>query len=310
MILLMPGNWKPSAAHLDALGGMVGRARVVHAVQEQDALDAMADAEIVVGHRFLRQALPFAERLAWVQSSAAGVDHLPIEQLRQRRVLLTRNPVNSEAIALHVLALMLALVRRLPEAFESQRQSRWAAPFAMRELPRQVLVLGLGGIGQALGVRLRALGIRVLGCARANSDEQRRACDEFVPAAAWREVLGRVDAVVFALPLTDETRGMLGATEIDCLPSGALVINVARAGLLDMAALRAALRSGKLGGAALDVLDPVPEPGDPLWHEPGLIVTPKVAAYHPGMQRDFERFVELQMMKYLRGEPLDAVVRL
>jgi phosphoglycerate dehydrogenase-like enzyme len=180
----------------------------------------------------------------------------------------------------------------------------------MRDLPRQVLVLGLGAIGKALAARLRALGIRVLGCARTDSADRRSACDELVPAAQWRDVLGRVDAVVLALPLSDDTRGMFGAAELNRLPDGALIVNVARAGLLDLDALRAALRSGKIAAAAVDLLDPIPAPGDSLWQEPGLIVTPKVAAYHPAMQRDFERFVEMQLSRYLQGEPLHAVVPL
>lgn len=308
MILLMPGNWQPSPEHLQRLEARVGAGRVVVAEDDAGAIRAAAAAEVIVGHRYLRQVLPHARRLVWVQTSAAGVDQLPLADLAARGVVLTRNPLNSDSIAVHALALLLALVRRLPEALEAQREGRWAAPFAMRSLPRRVLLMGLGAIGQALAPRLRGLGIQVVGCSRQGAPGQRAVCDAFVPAEAWRDVLPSCDGLILALPLVPQTVGMVDAQALAGLAPGALVINVARAGLIDTPALLAALRSGQIGGAALDVLDPVPPPGDGLWHTPGLIVTPKVAAWHPDMQRNFETFTEQQVARHLEGLPLEARV--
>lgn len=307
-ILLMTGNWSPSLAHRARLEQLAGVGRVVVAGDEAEALRAAETVEVIIGHRYLRQVLAHAPRLAWVQTSAAGVDQLPVAELARRGVVLTRNPLNSEAIAVHVLALLLALVRRLPETLDAQRQGRWAPPPVMRALPRQVLLMGVGAIGQALAPRLRGLGIRVLGCARRGTPAQRALCDEFVPAAEWRDALPACDGLILALPLDSQTAGMVDAAVLDRLAPGALLINVARAGLIDPPALLAALERGQLGGAALDVLDPVPPPDASLWRTPGLIITPKVAAYHPSMQRDFEAFTERQLSAYLRGLPLEASV--
>lgn len=307
-ILLMTGNWSPSPAHRLRLEQLAGVGRVVVAGDEAEALRAAETAEVIIGHRYLRQALTHAPRLAWVQTSAAGVDQLPVAELARRGVVLTRNPLNSEAIAVHVLALLLALVRRLPETLDAQREGRWASPPAMRALPRQVLLMGLGAIGQALAPLLRGLGIRVLGCARRGTPTQRALCDGFVPAADWRDALPDCDGLILAMPLERSSVGLVDAAVLERMPPGALLINVARAGLVDLPALLAALGSGRLGGAALDLVDPVPAPDATLWRTPGLIITPKVAAYHPAMQRDFEAFTERQLQAYLQGLPLEAVV--
>ncbi|KAB2970741.1 NAD(P)-dependent oxidoreductase [Zoogloea sp.] len=308
MILLMTGNWSPSPEHLRRLEALAGPGRVVVAGDEAGAVRAAGGAEVVVGHRYLRQVLAHAPRLAWVQTSAAGVDQLPVAELARRGVVLTRNPLNAEAIALHALSLLLALVRRLPESLEAQRQGRWGAPPAMRALPRQVLLMGLGAIGQALAPRLRGLGIRVVGCARQGTPAQRALCDGFVAAPDWRDALPASEGLILAMPLDGQSAGMVDADALARLAPGALLINVARAGLVHPPALLEALESGRLGGAALDVLDPVPPPEAPLWRTPGLLITPKVAAYHPDMQRDFEAFTERQLSRYLQGMPLEAVV--
>lgn len=308
MILLMPGNWQPSPAHVQRLEALAGAGRVVQASSEAEALGAAGSAEIIVGHRYLRQVLPHAPHLAWVQTTAAGIDQLPVAELAVRGVRLTRNPMNAEAIALHALALLLALVRRLPEAFAAQGRGQWAAPMAMHHLPRQVLLLGMGAIGLALAPRLRALGIRVLGCARRATPERLAACDAFVGADAWREALAECDGLVLALPLAPASVGLVDAAVLARLAPGALLVNVARAGLVVQADLLSALGSGRLGGAALDVLDPVPPADDALWRAPGLIITPKVAAYHPDMQQDFEVFMEGQLARYLQGDRLVAEV--
>jgi phosphoglycerate dehydrogenase-like enzyme len=310
MITLMYSNFAPSAGHVERLAALAGAARVVVAADEAGALANAGQTRIVLGHRYLRQLLPHAPGLRWVQSSAAGYDHLPWRELAARSISLSRNPLNATAIAQHAIALAWALLRRLPDAMQAQARGEWAAPFAMLPLPRTALVLGLGAIGLAVARCLRGLGLYVRGSANSGSAAQRDACDEFVAANRWRDALCDTDILVLALPLDATTRGGIGAAELAALPAHAIVINVARDGLIDRAALVAALRSQRLGGAGLDVLDPVPTANDALWTTPNLLITPKVAAYHPGMQQHFEAFAEAQTRRFLAGEPLDAVVDL
>jgi phosphoglycerate dehydrogenase-like enzyme len=310
VITLMYSNYAPSTAHVGRLEDLAGPGNVAVVNSEQTALAHAAATRIVLGHRYLRQLLPHAPDLRWVQSTAAGYDQLPWRELARRGIVLSRNPLNAAAIAHHAVALAWALLRRLPQAVDAQAHGRWAAPFAMLPLPRRALVLGLGAIGSQVAALLRGLGLHVRGTARTGADAQRRACDEFLAAADWHDALRDTDILVLALPGDADTNGCIGARELALLPAHAILVNVARAALVDRDALLAALRGGRIGGAALDVLDPVPAADDPLWKTPNLLVTPKVAAFHPGMQQAFEAFAEAQVRRYLAGSPLDAVVDL
>jgi len=310
VITLMYSNYAPRAEHVARLEALVGPGNVSVASDETTALANAGSTEIVLGHRYLRQLLPHARKLRWVQSTAAGHDQLPWRELKRRRVLLSRNPLNADAIAQHVIALAWALQRRVPQAVRAQSSGQWAAPFAMLPPPRTALVLGLGAVGERVAKLLRGLGLQVRGTSRSGSDAQRQACDEFVAPARWRETLGDTDILVLCMPLDASTRGCVGAGELAVLPSHAIVVNVAREALIDRRALLEALRDGRIGGAGLDVLDPVPAADDPLWTTPNLLITPKVAAHHCAMQRKFEAFAEAQIRRFLSAAPLDAVVDL
>jgi phosphoglycerate dehydrogenase-like enzyme len=300
----MYSNYAPSHEHLARLEAMVGDGKVHVAHDTESAIAFAKTSEIVFGHRYLRQILPVADRLRWVQTTAGGVDQLPWQELRERCILLTRNTLNSQAIAHHSVALAWALIRRLPETFSAQTQRIWAPPPAMLPIPRTAMVLGLGSVGLNTVKLLRGLGLRVLGTSLSGTDTQRQACDQYVSHHAWRNHLHEVDLLVLAMPYTELTHKCVGKTELAALPAHAVLVNIARAGLLDMEALISALNAGKLGGAALDVMDPLPEPTDNVWETSNLLLTPKVSAYHPQMQAAFENFAEAQLERYLAGEPL------
>jgi len=310
MITLMYSNFLPSADHVRRLEALAGDARVAVADSEAGALRHAAATQIVFGHRYLRQLLPHAPQLRWVQTTAGGFDQLPWRELAARGIVLSRNCANSDAIAHHAVALAWAVQRRIPTAVLAQHEGRWATPLAMLPPPRTALVLGLGTIGRQVARLLRGLGLHVRGAAHSGSAAQREACDEFIGAGGWRDALGTTDLLVLALPLDATTRGCIGTRELAALPPHAVLVNIARDGLIDRPALLEALRGGRLGGAALDVLDPVPAAKDPLWTTPNLLITPKVAAYHPQMQQKFEAFAEAQLQRHLAGAPLEAVVDL
>ena len=304
----MYSNFAPSADHVRRLQELAGGGRVAVAASEDDALACAPSTQIVLGHRWLRQLLPHALGLRWVQTTAAGYDQLPWAELARRNITLTRNPMNSSSIAHHVVALAWALLRRMPDAVRAQSAGHWAAPFAMLPLPRTALVLGLGAIGMQVSGLLRGLGLHVRGTSNSGSARQREACDEFVGASHWRDALRDTDILVLALPLDETTRGCIGARELAALPAHAVLVSIARDGIVDRPALLDALRSGRIGGAGLDALDPIPAADDPLWTTPNLLITPKVSAYHPDMQQKFEAFAESQTRRFLSGAPLEAVV--
>ena len=308
MILLMYSNYQPSADHVRRLEDIAGRGRVAISRSESDALAHAGSTEIVLGHRYLRQLIPRAPRLRWVQTTAAGFDQLPWQDLRERGILLSRNPLNALSIAHHAISLAWALLRRLPLAMNDQARGVWGPPATMLPLPRTALVLGLGAVGTQVAKLLRGLGVRVRGADRSPTNAKAQACDEFLEGDRWRDALSDTDVLVLAVPLYESTRHCIGTRELALLPENAIVINIARAEVVDLAALLDALRNGGIAGAALDVLDPVPARDDPLWTTPNLLITPKVAAHHPGMQSDFEAFAEAQTKRFLSGASLEAVV--
>lgn len=310
MITIMYSNYAPSDGHVARLEGLVGQGEVHIARDEISALAHSETTTIILGHRYLRQFLPHAHVLRWVQTTAAGFDHLPTAELAARGILLSRNPMGSTAISNHVVALAWGLLRRLPLAIRAQDLGNWARPSPMPPLPRTAMILGLGSIGQATAALLRGLGLRVLGTGTRGSESQRLACDEFLFPHQWRACLSEIDILVLALPLNEATKNCVGRAELERLPSHAIVINVGRAGTLDQDALVDALRSDRLGGAGLDVLDPIPAPDAHFWHTPNLIITPKAASYHPAMQANFETYAELQVQCFLAGLPVEHLVNL
>lgn len=214
-----------------------------------------------------------APRLRWVQSFSAGSDHPVFARFAERNIRVDFGVGTSAAsIAQTALLYLLALVRDLPEFAASQRSHRWE-PRHTRDLgDLTVGVLGLGSIGSEVARLVTALGARVIGVRRSpNGDE---------PCETWGEdrrdeLFATADAVVVCTPLTDATRRSIGSAEFARMKPGAIFVNVGRGECVDEDALIAALSSGHLGGAGLDVFVTEPLPADsPLWDMPRVIITP------------------------------------
>ena len=206
---------------------------------------------------------------------------------------------------------MLAFSRGLLQALRQQREKSWERYAGTDLLGRTVLVYGLGGIGEAVARVSRALGMKVLGVKRSveGVDPSSLGVDELGGPERLRELLPRADFLVLSAPHTPETEHVIGEEELALLPEGAVVINVGRGALIDEPTLLAALRSGHLGGASLDVFEEEPLPADsPFWQMPNVIVSP-----HSGStsDRENERIIELfcqNLDRFLRGEPLVNVL--
>jgi len=157
---------------------------------------------------------------------------------------------------------------------------------------------------------LRQNGMTVLGVTRKNSPDADAVCDElFCDNNSWLEHLHRADLCFITLPLTNNTNRLFDATILRALPQHAVLVNVGRGGVIDTDALVSILQEGHLGGAALDVVEPVPSsPSDPVWSAPRLLITPKVASFHPKHQEKLEAFIESQVKRYLNGEALLDII--
>lgn len=242
------------------------------------ALEHAAGAEVLIGHHFQfdEDLLGRAPRLRWIQSLTTGTDAiLKLKALRPEvTVTSTRGmhgPQMSELVFLH----MLALTRDFPRMQRNQaagRWERWPQPLLWG---KTVVIVGVGAISEALAPRCKAFGMTVYGVSGSP-----RVPDGFDAVFSREDLLqaaSGADYLVLIVPLSPETENLIDARVIAAMTPQAFVINVARGGVLDEQALVAALREKRLAGAALDVFRQQPLPADhPLWHEPGIIITPLV----------------------------------
>ena len=253
--------------------------------------------------------------IRWIQSYSAGVERcVALPALRERDILLTNmQRIAGPVMAEHVMAMMLAWARGLHFYIPERMAGRWT-----REMPppgrmltlegKTVLVVGLGGIGVEVARRAHALGMRVI-ATRASG----RAGPEFVNYVGLPDELlklaGQADFVVNTVPLTPATTGMFDAKFFAAVKHGAFFVNVGRGGSVVQGELVAALRSGQLGGAGLDVTDPEPLPADsPLWSMQNVILTPHVSANSDvGDEARFAIGIE-NLRRYVAGEKMLSVV--
>ncbi|OZI62268.1 D-2-hydroxyacid dehydrogenase [Bordetella genomosp. 11] len=227
--------------------------------------------------------------LRWVHVHSAGLDRPIFPELKARGVTVSASAgANSEPVMQTALAGLLALNRRMHVLMDAQRQGRWLKATELtvpRDLAGQVAVIvGWGSIGQRLGAVLRLLGLRIA-VVRSSAEP----VDADTQTVAFEDIgtlLPRADWLILACPLSDRTRGLIDARALAALPKGAHLVNVARGEVVVEADLIAALRSGHLGGAYLDVYEHEPlDAASPLWHMPNVIATPHAAGHSDGNAR-------------------------
>ena len=239
---------------------------------------------LVVSGLWRNELLEAAGRLRFIQSIGAGTDQFDREKLRARGVrLASARGVNARAVSEHAMALILALVRKLPEARDNQAKQAWRgmiSEIARREDElggKTVLIIGLGAIGSRLARLAKAFDLRVIGVKRDPSTGG-EAADAVHAFTQMKSLLPQADFVVLTCPLTKETEKLIDADALSKMKRSAYLVNVARGGCVDEAALIEALKEGKIAGAALDVTaaEPLP-PGSPLWGFGNVLITPHTA---------------------------------
>jgi D-3-phosphoglycerate dehydrogenase len=243
-----------------------------------------------------------------IAAPSVGYDHVDVDAAERRGVWVCNVPDYCvDEMADHALALLLALVRGVVELDRIVRDGRWqhdAAGPLFRLTDVRLGIVGFGRIGRALAARARGLGMEL------SAHDPLVADSEIAAAGAapvdLRELLESSSAISLHVPLTDETRGLIGASEIALLPNGAFLVNVSRGGLVDVDALLEALASGRLGGVALDVLDV--EPPDPAPTASRLIVTPHAGWYSERAHEEAHRRAAESVLDVLEGRrPRNAV---
>jgi D-3-phosphoglycerate dehydrogenase len=299
------------AEHLAQIQSAAAGHEVVNAGQERIA-EELLEADIFCGHA--KVPVPWPEvvrrgRLRWIQSSAAGLDHcLTPEVVASRIVVSGASGLFADQVAEQTLALLLGLLRGLPTFFRAQQKREFIRRPTGDLHGQTVGIVGFGGNGRRLAQVLSAFDVRLLATDLFPMD-----CPSYVEALLPADQLGAIlpqcDTVVLCVPLTNQTRRFFAAEQFAQMKAGATFINVARGECVVERDLVAALTSGHLFGAGVDVTEVEPLPTDsPLWDLPNVIITPHVGAQSRRRVSDTTDLVCENLRRYFGGKPLLHVV--
>lgn len=280
--------------------------------QERRWQELLAQADILFDFDATHRAdLPdLAPNVRWIQATSAGIGQFVKTNQYDTRmpetVLTTASGVHARPLAEFCLMAMLMHVKGFGRMYRDQQRKHWER-YAGTDLENRTLAIaGLGQVGSAVARLAKAVGMHVIGTSLHPSTG---IVDQFYPRERLHDMLPLAEFLVLIVPHTPSTEKMIGARELNLLPRGAYLINIARGAIVDEAALIQALQSGQLGGAALDVFEQEPlPPGSPLWEMPNVLVSP-----HSGSTSDNEndRLTDLfcdNLRRYLNDEKLRNVL--
>ena len=319
-----------TAAQIERLHAVSPRIRVeVRPCDSGEQISAALDSHFEVLYSQRGDfALDRAAGLRWLQTESAGVDHLHGSVVWSSDVQVTSANGAHPQVAEYAIAGLLSFAHRFPAMFDLQRRGLWddgerkkLMPLALRG--STIGIVGYGAIGREVARLAQSLGMRVRVAVR---DVTRRAYDGWLlPGTgdvdgslpeAWLqitqidELLAQCDVIVLAVPLASGTRRLLDAARIGRMRPGAVLVNIGRGALVDQDAMIAALESGALGGAVLDVTDPEPLPaGHGLWRTPNVILTPHISGQSPTMLDNVMEIFAENLRRYAGGAPLMNIVQ-
>ena len=309
----LPPDWQMVRVREEADGSGDGVPRSTSSRRE-----ALRDAEVYCGFGIPRDVFAASDRLRWVHSGAAGVGGSLYAEMLERDVVFTNSAgIHAVPVAEHALAMMFYFARGLDQVEASRRAGRpWdrdriaCTPSPVGELYESVVgIIGYGGIGREVGRGAKGLGMRVWAVERDPQRERLEHADRVFGPGDLDEFLAGCDYVVVTVPHTPEPPGLIGAPELGRLNRNAVLINVARGGIVDEGALIEALRTGAIRGAGLDVYraEPLPATSE-LWDLDNVCLTPHIAGVGPRFwERETALIIE-NIRRYLAGEPMLNVV--
>lgn len=305
----------PAAKHLQPLDHLPGPVRVTVGETLDAVVEAAPGAGIILnamwGGDLLRAVFPLAANARWVHNLSAGVELALFPELIESAVPLTNGRgVFAASLGEFVLGAALYFAKDLRRMARNQEAGRWETFDVEMLAGRTMGVVGFGEIGRAAARLGHAVGMRV--CAlrrRPVLSEADPIVDAVYTPDRIRSMISVSDYIVVAAPLTGETRGLIGPAEIEAMRPNAVVINVGRGPVIDEPALIAALQSGSIRGAALDVFDVEPLPPEhPFWTLPNVLLSPHTADHTAGwVELAMEMFVR-NFDHFIKGEPLENVV--
>jgi D-2-hydroxyacid dehydrogenase (NADP+) len=305
------------SVYVERIRGVSPSLEVAQSEDKEDALRLIEDADVLFAGFFSRELFLAARRLKWIQAWGAGVDRFLFPEVMDSPVTLTSAAgVHPTPISEHVLGMMLCFCRKLHVSIRNQAERKWErfesedAAEQVEELSGKTLgVVGLGRIGAEIARKAKCLGMRVIATRRDPSRPASAGVEQLVPPADLDQLLAESDFVVLSLPLTSETRGTIGETQLRSMKQRAYLINVSRGKIVQEDKLIEALKKGWIAGAGLDTFEnePLPESSE-LWGFKNVIITPHVAGQTPYyMERLTSIFCE-NLSRFIRGQPLINVV--
>lgn len=298
--------------HKKILEEIAPQADFIYADNEDDlSAEVMEPVNIILGNP-RRRLLPLAKNLEWMQLGSAGADLYVKPGLLADNVLLT-NATGAFGLSIseYMIAMVLDLFLNLPRYQVNQENHLWQNEGAVQSIyGSTALVIGLGDIGGEFSKRFRALGGKVIGVRRSNTDKPDYV-DELYLMDQLDELLPRADVVTLSLPETPLTHKLFNKEKFARMKPGSILLNVGRGTAIDTDALCEALNSGHLGGAALDVTDPEPLPADhPLWNAKNVRITPHISGGY-NLPETYERVFKIctgNLARYFREEKLKNLV--
>ncbi len=278
-------------------------------------LSHLREAEVLCSYWVPNNWRELAPHLNWLQAAGAGVDSLQPSGILERDsgvIITSAAGINATTIGEYVFGSMLMFNRTWPAMVRLQDRRVWPLSanwykLGGRELVDQTLgIVGLGRIGRRVAHLGRAFGMRVLGTRRSVSEGERDPdVDQLYPSSRLREMLGESDYVVLAVPLTAQTRRLIGEAELRAMRPHAYLVNIARGHVVDEKMLIRALQEGWIGGAGLDVAEEEPLPQDsPLYSLPNVILTPHISGVSVHYEQRLAALFADNLRRYRAGEPL------
>lgn len=277
-------------------------------VAEAIPLVSDADALALWGFQDVEPLLQAGPHIRWVHSLSDGVEKLLTPSMLARPILLTNSHgVHDRSVSEHAMALILSFLRRIPDAVRNQDTHSWKRPRGELLADKTIAIIGFGSIGRAIAKRAKAFDTQIIAVKKHITSEL--FADKVMDTSHAIDALSKADIVIAALPSTPDTEKFFGANEFAAMKKGALFVNIARASLVDEQALLAALDSGHLSGACLDVFSKEPLPADhPFWERKQVIMTPHIASMIPDFWDRLLLLLKDNLAAFSKNESLLNVV--
>ncbi len=301
--IVIYANNAAQVAHLLRSHGYAGP--ITACSTPEEAREALPMAEILLVARMPAELYPLLRRCRWIQALWAGVEDMMTAPIPPGMITTRVVGILGGYIAEYILGYTLAHTLRMRQVAAQQADKTWQHFYVGRLEGKTMGLAGLGSIGSEVARRAGALGLKLKGLSRTGAPVE--GVTEVYTPAQLTEFCRGLDFLAITLPFTPETDGLFGAEAFQALNPGAVVINCGRGRVIRDEALLDALRSGRVGGAVLDVFAVEPLPKEhPYWTEPGVTVTPHVSG--PTVPEDVVRYFLANYERYVKGEPLTGLI--